>query len=119
MLQYASELGIGNSESVTQKYLFTSNLKELSGALLHKTVFAFKLGYIKEVERKLAIKLPIILDSPSGKEVDPDNISLMMKILKRDFKDNQIIIASIFEYDFDTINKIEISKRLVDGVICV
>ena len=119
VLQYASELGIGNSESVTQKYLFTSNLKELSGALLHKTVFAFKLGYIKEVERKLAIKLPIILDSPSGKEVDPDNISLMMKILKRDFKDNQIIIASIFEYDFDTINKIEISKRLVDGVICV
>ena len=92
-------MGIGNSESVSQKYLFTSNLKELSGAVLHKMVFAFKLAYIKEIEKKLNIKLPIILDSPRGKEVDDKNIILMMDILKRDFKENQIIIASIFEYD--------------------
>lgn len=113
VVAYATELGIGNSESVTQKYLFTSNLKELSGALLHKMVFAFKLAYIKEIEKKLNIKLPIILDSPRGKEVDDKNISLMMDILKRDFKDNQIIIASIFEYNFETVKKIEIKDRLL------
>lgn len=114
VVKYATELGVGNSESVTQKYLFTSNLKELSGAVLHKTVFAFKLGYIKEIEKKLEIKLPIILDSPSGKEVDEKNISLMMDILKRDFSENQIIIASIYEYDFPNEKKIEISERLIN-----
>ena len=116
VVKYATELGVGNSESVTSKYLFTSNLKELSGAVLHKLVFAFKLGYIKEIERSLGIKLPIILDSPRGKEVDEKNISLMMGILKKDFKDNQIIIASIYEYDFETLKKIEIKGNLINSL---
>ena len=116
VVAYATELGVGNSESVTSKYLFTSNLKELSGAVLHKLVFAFKLGYIKEIEKHLGIKLPIILDSPRGKEVDEKNIALMMGILKRDFKENQIIIASIYEYDFDVVKKIEIKERLISEV---
>ena len=95
-------------------YLFTSNLKELSGAVLHKTVFAFRLAYITEIEKTLQIKLPIILDSPSGKEIDQENIQLMINILKRDFADNQIIIASIFEYAFDSVNVIEIVNRLIE-----
>ena len=116
VVAYATELGVGDSESVTSKYLFTSNLKELSGAVLHKLIFAFKLGYITEIENHLGIKLPIILDSPRGKEVDEKNISLMMGILKRDFKENQIIIASIYEYDFDVVKKIEIKDRLINEV---
>lgn len=114
MVKYASELGVGNSESIATSYLFTSNLKELSGAVLHKTVFAFRLAYIIEIEKFLGIRLPIILDSPSGKEVDQSNIQLMVNILKRDFSNNQIIIASIFKYDFDAVNLIEIKNRLVD-----
>ena len=115
MVKYATELGVGNSESIASSYLFTSNLKELSGAVLHKTVFAFRLAYIVEIEKHLGIKLPIILDSPSGKEVDQANIQLMMNILKRDFADNQIIIASIFWYDFEKINLIRLQNRLIDG----
>lgn len=114
MVKYATELGVGNSESIASSYLFTSNLKELSGAVLHKTVFAFRLAYITEIEKHLGIKLPIILDSPSGKEVDQTNIQLMVNILKRDFADNQIIIASIFQYDFETLNVIEIQNRLIE-----
>ena len=114
MVKYATELGVGNSESIASSYLFTSNLKELSGAVLHKTVFAFRLAYIVEIEKHLGIKLPIILDSPSGKEVDQANIQLMVNILKRDFADNQIIIASIFQYDFETVNVIEINNRLIE-----
>lgn len=114
MVKYASELGVGNSESIATSYLFTSNLKELSGAVLHKTVFAFRLAYIIEIEKFLDIKLPIILDSPSGKEVDQTNIQLMVNILKRDFSNNQIIIASIFQYDFDSVNLIEIKNRLIE-----
>jgi hypothetical protein len=115
MVKYATELGVGNSESIASSYLFTSNLKELSGAVLHKTVFAFRLAYILEIEKYLRIKLPIILDSPSGKEVDQHNIQLMINILKRDFSDNQIIIASIFHYDFDDVNVIEIQNRLIEN----
>jgi hypothetical protein len=75
------------------------------------------LAYIAEIEKKLNVKLPIILDSPSGKEVDHDNISLMMEILKRDFADHQIIIASIFEYNFDDPKKIEIEDRLINEMM--
>ena len=114
MVKYATELGVGNSESIASSYLFTSNLKELSGAVLHKTVFAFRLAYITEIEKQLGIKLPIILDSPSGKEVDQANVQLMVNILKRDFSDNQIVIASIYQYDFETVNTIEIVNRLID-----
>lgn len=114
MVKYATELGVGNSESIATSYLFTSNLKELSGAVLHKTVFAFRLAYIIEIEKHLGIKLPIILDSPSGKEVDQTNIQLMVNILKRDFANNQIIIASIFQYEFDSVNVIEINNRLIE-----
>ena len=114
MVRFATALDVGNSETIANSYLFTSNLKELSGAVLHKTVFAFRLAYILEIQKKLGIKLPIILDSPSGKEVDPDNIQLMMDILKTEFADNQIIIASIFKYDFDTVNLIEIKNRLIE-----
>ena len=114
VLKYAVELGIGTDTTIAASYLFTSNLKELSGALLHKTVFAFRLAYILEIERAIGDKLPIILDSPSGKEVDQENIKLMMDILKRDFSDHQIIIASIFEYDFDPLNRIEIKNRLIE-----
>ena len=119
IVKYASELGIGDSESMTKRYLFTSNLKELTGAVLHKTVFAFKMAYVLELEKHLNIKLPIILDSPSGKEVDKENIELMMNILKRDFKDNQIIIASIYDYSFSKVNKIELKDKLLDQMVIV
>lgn len=112
---YLKELEVlGKNEKLEISYLFTSNLKELSGAVLHKTVFAFRLAYIKAAEKILDIKLPIILDSPSGKEVDPENIQLMMNILQRDFPENQIIIASIFTYKFEKVNTIEIKDRLIE-----
>lgn len=78
-------------------------------------IFAFRLAYINTIEKGLNIKLPIILDSPSGKEVDQSNIKLMMDILKRDFSNHQIIIASIFKYDFEKINYINIRDRLIEN----
>lgn len=96
--KYMGELGDTDAEKMTWKYLFTSNLKELSGSVLHKTVFSFRLAYIIEIEKVLGIKLPILLDSPKGKEVDDSNINKMMQILQRDFPANQIIIASIYHY---------------------
>ena len=111
--KYLQELGIGEN-IYSEKDLFTSNLKELSGAILHKMVFAFRLACLLEVEKHLDIKFPIILDSPSGKEIDKQNIEAMVEILKRDFANNQIIIASIYEYSLTDVNKISIVDRLVE-----
>ena len=120
ILKYANELGLQDTINDQNSYLFTKNLKELSGAVLHKMVFAFKLAYIIELEKKLDIKVPIILDSPSGKEVDKENTSKMMEILNRDFQDNQIIIASINKYnEFNEINIIELGEFLIDEKITI
>ena len=54
-----------------------------SGAVFHKIVFSFKLAYIACLEHFANINIPIILDSPRGKEVDDYNIEEMIKILKR------------------------------------
>lgn len=113
VIKYAKELGLVSEETILTAYIFTSNLKKLSGAILHKTAFAFRLAYIMVIEENLKIKLLIILDSPSGKEVDQNNIKIMMDILKGDFADHQIVIASIFNYDFDEVKIIEIKKRLI------
>ncbi len=116
ILNYATELNVGDRESMSPAYMYTSNLQVLSGAVLHKMVFAFRMAYIKAIENKLGIHLPIILDSPSGKEVDQKNITLMMNILKRDFSENQIIIASIYDYYFDEQNVIEIEDGLINSL---
>ena len=112
--KYAEELNLTKEKQFREFYLFTSNLKELSGAILHKTVFAFRLAYIIAIEKAIGIKLPIILDSPSGKEVDQKNIAAMFHILRRDFADHQIVIASIYEYDLSDANRIEIVNRLIE-----
>ena len=50
-------------------------------------------------------------------EVDQNNIALMMDILKRDFSDHQIIIASIFTYNFENALSVEIKDRLIDTMV--
>lgn len=110
---YGIELGITQYMTSGISFVFTHNLRELTGATLMKMVFAFKMAYIKAIDATLGIKLPLILDSPSGKELDGANIQLLMDILNRDFKDHQIIIASIYYYDLDNLNTIEMSRKVV------
>lgn len=115
ILSYAKELNVDEYINANNDYIFTSDLKSLSGAILHKLVFIFKIAYIIEIEKVIDIKLPIVLDSPSGREVDQKNIKDIMIILNRDFQDNQIIIASIFDnYVFDNMNRIILKKRLFE-----
>jgi hypothetical protein len=94
-------------------YVFTDDLKSLSGAIFHKIVFCFKMSYIKIIKIHAGIKLPIILDSPSGREVDEINIKEMIEILKKDFTEHQIIIASIHTYDFVNVHAIELTDTLL------
>jgi hypothetical protein len=113
--KYAEELGIDNKYLSNKKdYIFTSDLKSLSGAVFHKIVFSFKLAYIYSLKYFVNINVPIILDSPRGKEIDEKNISDMINLLKRDFSDHQIIIASIYKYDFDKFKEISLENCLLD-----
>jgi hypothetical protein len=113
IVAYTKELRIEDRYvSPNHDFIFTDDLKSLSGAIFHKIVFSFKISYVKIIDKYTNVKLPIILDSPSGREVDKVNIEDMMKILERDFSDHQILIASIHRYNFDNIHYIELRDRL-------
>ncbi|MGI5984777.1 MAG: hypothetical protein GXY01_02025 [Clostridiales bacterium] len=114
IMTYAEELEFTQYIDLASDYIFTDDLKSLSGAILHKIVFSFKLSYITALQKKLGIRLPIILDSPSGREVTRENVEKMIRILNRDFSDNQIIIASVFHYDLENLKIIELHGRLID-----
>lgn len=115
ILKYADLLNVGQYINQKKDYIFTSDLKSLSGAVLHKIVFSFKMAYITELQNYLGYKVPIVLDSPSGRELDKVNIEETLQILKSDFSENQIIIASIHEFEmFESDEKLELINRIFE-----
>lgn len=111
--QYLKELSVDKFADKDESYLFTHDLKSLSGAVLHLTVFAFRLAYIKAIEKAINISLPIVIDSPSGKEVQKENVENMMNLIERDFSSNQVIIASIYQYDIENLTTHTIENSLM------
>ena len=110
---YAKELDVSEKYVALNKdYIFTNDLKSLSGTILHKIVFSFKLAYIKLIKEEYEIVLPIVLDSPSGREVKHAEVESMLKIIQRDFSDHQLIVASIHDYDLKEKKIIEFKERL-------
>ena len=110
---YAKELDVSETYvSPNKDYIFTNDLKSLSGTILYKIVFSFKLAYIKLIKEKTGIVLPIILDSPSGREVEYSTVEKMLKIIQRDFPDHQLTIASIHDYDLKDKKVIEFKGGL-------
>lgn len=113
--KFARKLGVIDVINPSTDYIFTSDLKSLSGAVLHKVVFSFKMAYILEIQKIIGIKLPIVLDSPSGREVDQENISETMNILMDEFTENQVIIASIYKYkELHPLHTIQIKNKLLE-----
>lgn len=110
---YAKELGVSEKYVAPNKdYIFTNDLKSLSGTILHKIVFSFKLAYIKLIQEKTGIVLPIVLDSPTGREVEHSTVEGMLKIIQRDYGEHQLIIASIHDYDLKDKKIIEFKDGL-------
>lgn len=110
---YAKELGIGEKYIAPNKdYIFTNDLKSLSGTILHKIVFAFKLTYVKLIKEKTGVVLPIILDSPSGGEVKIETVQEMLNIIQRDFSEHQLFVASIHNYALNNKKVIELKEQL-------
>lgn len=111
ILKYTQELDLPFDYKID---IFTHNLKEKSGAVLHKMVFAYKLAFIKMLSDKIGYPLPIFCDSPSGREVEKTTIDIMLKILRRDFSDHQLIVASIYKYE-DALQQAKIIE--MDGTL--
>ena len=96
--KYAIELGIKQYiKNDTPSFVLTNKLKGFSGRVLAQMSYVFKLAYLKSIDYKYGIKLPIIIDSPRTNELSESSTDDMMKILKRDFSDHQIILASIYK----------------------
>ena len=70
------------------------------------------MAYVKLIREKAGIILPIVLDSPSGREVEHSTVESMLKIIQRDFSDHQLIIATIYEYELKDKKVIEFKDRL-------
>ena len=73
----------------------------------------FKVAFLKVIEEVLNTKLIFVLDSPRGKELDSENLKLIMKIVEEDLAENQVIVASIYD-DFKYSSKIELKDRAIE-----
>lgn len=98
--KYAKELGVSYYIDDSKKFIVTSELKKYSGKVLFQITYIFKLAYIALVRNKLGLALPIIIDSPRSGEILKDASDKMLNIIRRDYKDHQLIVASVFD-DFD------------------
>lgn len=95
IVKFSKFLKIDNYLAKSKDFIFTSDLKKYSGAILHLLVFAFRMAYLHLLQEKTQRYYPIIIDSPFGKEITEQNVSLMYDLLSRYFPNNQIITASI------------------------
>lgn len=113
VLEYAKLLNIDDKIINKEDYIFTSDLKSLSGAVLQKMVFAFKVAFLKVIEESMDTKLFLVLDSPKGKELDDDNLKLIENLIKNELSDNQIFFASIYNLEHEKM--IKINEYAIEG----
>lgn len=118
ILDYSDRLGVKEYIEHKKNFLFTNKLKGFSGTVLHKLVVSYKLAYVKVLQEYLDIELPIVLDSPSGREMTQNNIEKMFSLIHDEFPDNQIIIASIYnspKFNAKKIIELTEEEKLFEG----
>jgi hypothetical protein len=113
VLKYAELLGVDDKMVLKNDFIFTSDLKSMSGAVLQKMVFAFKVAFLKVIEEDMKTELFMVLDSPKGKELDDDNTELIEKLIREELHQNQVFIASIHEFENE--KKIIIKERAIES----
>lgn len=88
-------------------YLFTHNLKEYSGRILHNVTFSYRLSYYIFLEKCLGIDFPIIIDSPGSAEMTLESVNDLIGVLNDKCKNSQVIVSSIYKNDLNySFNKI-------------
>lgn len=111
--EFAVQLEVDDKIINKEDFIFTSDLKSLSGGVLQKIVFAFKVAFLKVVEEEMNTKLFMVLDSPKGRELDDHNMKLIEKLVESQLSDNQIFFASIYKLKNE--KTIRIKKMAIEG----
>jgi len=112
---FAKFLGVDQYLIDTPAVIKLNELKKYSGAVLHLLVFSFRMADLKVFQEKTSLILPIVIDSPFGKEISKDNVSLMYQLIHKYFPDNQIITASI--ENIEDITQIDKKYLFVDNMM--
>ena len=112
IMDIAKKMDVFNIVNMEKEYVFTRNIKALSGAILHKISLTYKVAYLKAVDKYIGIKLPIIIDSPCSGEVTFDNANDMIKVVTEELPHHQVIVASI--HNFEDLQFVR--TKLLDGV---
>lgn len=108
----AEKMEVYDIVSMEKDYIFTRNIKALSGAILHKISLTYKIAYLKAIDKYIGINLPIVIDSPCSGEVTYDNANAMIKVVMEELPFHQVIVASVHDF-----NQLEFRRtKLVEGV---
>ena len=110
-----TKMGVFDYISSEKDYIFTKNIKALSGAILHKISISYKVAYLKALEEFLGIRLPFIIDSPCSGEVTLENAKEMLKIVMQELPEHQIIVASIHKFDEINFDRIKLFEGIFGG----
>ena len=111
--KYSKELSVDDKIETDASFIFTRDIKSYSGAILKKLSLAFKMAFHKRAEEIMNTKLPFIVDSPFGKELDGDNIDKIHNFLVNNLSDGQLIVASIIDFSGYS-KKIIIKDRAIE-----
>lgn len=117
VIKFLERLSVRHNYESFETTVFTSDLYPYSGAEMSKRVLAFHLAYVSAVKNKTGVRLPIIIDSPYSKETDSDNFQRFIDIIRSDFSDHQILIATIRYEQIGSCNLISLNGGLLDGKI--
>lgn len=95
-----------------EQLLFLKRNDKYSGRILSHLSYAFHLAYISLIRECFGTKLPIIIDSPTGKEMTIENFEKVLRIIDEEFEEHNLIIASIYKYDSPSLKKIQLIDKL-------
>ena len=110
---FANQLGEGDLFQSTKGGLYAASFADKTGAHHQLMVFAFRMGYAKIIEEYYGLKLPLVIDSPRGHELDATNGRKITNLLHNEFPDHQVIVASIYEDGFEEAEqRIELLDRI-------
>lgn len=116
--EYSKSLNVDDYIIQKEEYIFTKDLKSLSGTILSKIIFAFKLAFLKVIEDKMGTRLLFVIDSPRSKEMDADNYKLIMDLIYKELSSNQVFIATIYDVDYYQ-KKIEFTGQAIEQSLLV
>ena len=93
-------------------FVFTSDLKTYSGAILQKLAVSFKVAILKTVEEKLGEELIFVMDSPRTRELDENNSKKLFEVILKFIKNTQLFVGSIYEYEGLSLTREIVNKAI-------